>query len=372
MEYIIFGVDHYNTLGLARSIGKSTGKRCMIICIPSRARGLSKRSIYVRDYIEVDNLEEGYEFLLRHAKEYEGSFLFTMDDKTMSFLDERYDQWKDHYNGFNAGESGRITRYMNKYTILQLAKECGLKILDTVVLNRHDRLPDDLEYPVITKSISPVVGGWKSDVHICHDKKSLEEAMTVIQSDEVLIQKYIEKTNEYCIDGFCAKHGTVMFNGIESNYKYLIPGYYSPYLDVRNFSNPDGIQKPLEDMMRKIGFTGIYSIEFLIYNGEYYFSEINFRNSTWSYASTIAGMNLPYLWMRYTLFGPSMRLSTVEVPDNFTAMVEPIDYNLRVVKGDMKFTDWLKECISTDCKFYYDQDDPHPVAYMLDNLQNFM
>ena len=60
-----------------------------------------------------------------------------------------------------------------------------------------------------------------------------------------------------------------------------------------------------------------------------WFSEVNFRNSTWSYASTVVGMPLPYLW--------ALAMKEGKIPDKsykhfdkFEAMVEPIDYGKRV------------------------------------------
>ena len=130
------------------------------------------------------------------------------------------------------------------------AKRNGLKVLETVVVERGE-MPENLEYPIITKSISPNVGGWKSDVHICYSEVELIEAYKHIEAPTVLIQRFIEKKNEYCIDGFCINQGKDMFNGIASVYNYLIPGYYSPYMTVSNF--PDGeISRSLQKMMEEI------------------------------------------------------------------------------------------------------------------------
>ncbi len=301
-EYIIFAMDHYNPLGLVRSLGEE-GIAPIVIAEKSKT-DISSYSKYVKEYIRVDTVEEGYQILMdRFAVGHDcRPFLFTCDDRTVEFLDRHYDEWKAFFIGFNAGENGRIGKFMDKYEILQLAQKHGLKCLDTVLAERGS-VPDGIEYPVITKSVSPVVGGWKADVHICHSEKELLGAYEKISAPQVVIQKYIDKQNEYCIDGFCTAKGNIMFNAIESTYNYTIPGYYSPYMTVNNFSQ-EGIGEALAAMMREIGFEGIYSIEFLIdQDGTYYFSEINFRNSTWSYASTRAGMNLPVLWAQTMLEG---------------------------------------------------------------------
>lgn len=294
--------------------------------------------------------------------------MITCDDRTIEFLDCRYDEWKDKFIGFNAGSAGIISKYMNKFEILELAKKHGLNTLDTICVDKG-AVPDNLEYPIITKSISPVVGGWKSDVHICRNEEELTAAYRKIKAPKVIIQKFIDKKNEYCIDGFCADKGNIMFNAIESTYNYLIPGYYSPYMTVKNFSNPD-IEGALDSLMKEVGFEGVYSIEFLIdQDGNYYFSEINFRNSTWSYASTKAGMNLIVLWAEAMLSGTLKKNPARAIKDGFTAMVEPIDYGKRVPTGRAEWGEWLRDFREAKCPFYYNKDDIEPFLYMCRNWE---
>ncbi|WP_204162703.1 ATP-grasp domain-containing protein [Sporofaciens musculi] len=259
---------------------------------------------------------------------------------------------------------------MNKYKVLELAKKYGLKTLDTVCVKKNV-IPKGIEYPVITKSISPVEGGWKADVHICHSENELKIAYEKIKASTVILQKYIEKKNEYCVDGFCADRGRIMFNAIESTYNYLIPGYYSPYMTVKKFNNPD-LREAMEGIMKEIEFEGIYSIEFLIDQDDtYYFSEINFRNSTWSYAATCAGMNLPVLWAKAMVSG---KLETAEEDiwvEDFMAMVEPIDYGKRVKPKEIGLGEWLIDFKEAKCAFYYNKEDPEPFIHMCKNWEKF-
>lgn len=359
-EVIIFAMDHYNPLGLVRSFGEE-GIHSIVVAQKSRI-DISRYSKYTKEYIAVETTQEGYDLLLSRYPEADFDnrpFLLTCDDKTIEFLDNRYDEWKNRFIGFNGGNKGVITKYMDKYVILEAAKRHGLKVLDTITVDKGE-MPKNMEYPIITKSISPVVGGWKSDVFICYTEDELKEAYTKIRAPKVIIQKYIEKKNEYCLDGFCAKNGEIMFTSIETTYNYLIKGYYSPYMTVKNFDKPE-IKKPLEDLMREIGFEGIYSIEFLIdQDDQLYFSEINFRNSTWSYASTCAGMNLPMLWTEAMLLGKEPVNAIREIPDGFMAMVEPIDYAKRVKSGQITQGEWLKDFKEAKCGYYYSSEDPEP------------
>lgn len=356
-QFIVFALDHYNPLGVIRSLGEN-GIRPIYIAVKHRV-DLGVKSKYLSECHKVNTIEEGYNLLIEKYGTVKGNipFLITCDDKTTGYLDDRYDELKVKFLFFNAGESGRIQKYMDKNIILQLAKKHGLKILDTRVVNKGE-IPEDLEYPIITKSISPNVGGWKSDVHICNSADELTKAFEKIEAPQVLIQKYIEKKNEYCLDGFCTKNG--MFHAIASKYNYLIPGYYSPYMTLSELEDEE-MKKSLEGMMKEIGFEGIYSIEFLIdQEDNYYFSEINFRNSTWSYAATKAGMPLPVLWAEAMLSGRIDNSKYKSIQEGFTAMVEPVDYAKRVETGKISLADWLIDFKEANCGFYYSAEDPEP------------
>lgn len=366
-KFIVLAVEHYNTLGLIRSLGEY-GIAPIYIAIKGRTTVASK-SRYVRDCYYVETCEEGYHVLIeKFGNETLKPFVLSIDDKTTSFMDYRYDELKERFIFFNAGKAGRINQYMDKYKILQIAKKHGLKILDSWECEKG-KVPVGISYPVITKAISPVVGGWKEDVHICNSEEELIQAYDAIVAPHVMIQKFIEKKNEYCLDGFCAAKGSLMFNAIESTYNYLIRGYYSPYMTVRNVSKPE-IESKLNAMMKEIGFEGICSVEFLIdEDDEYYFSEVNFRNSTWSYAATKVGMPLPVLWAKAMIEGVLDIDAYKTIPDKFTAMVEPIDYGKRVDTGKISAAEWLADYKDAGCLFYYDTYDREPYYEMMKNWE---
>lgn len=358
--FIVFALDHYNPLGVIRSLGEN-GISPVFIAVKHKF-DIGIKSKYLSKYFSVNSVEEGYEILM---KKYGGAakdnlpFLITCDDRTTGFLDQRFDELQGRFLFFQAGKRGRIEEYMNKKKILGLAKRHGLHVLESYTVSRGE-IPGGLQYPVITKSISPNIGGWKSDVYICRTEDELKKAYENIKAETVLLQKYIEKKNELCLDGYCINRGKDMFFGIASTYNYQIPGYYSPYMTVSSFQNQE-IEKALRAMMKEIGFEGIFSIEFLIdQNDLYYFLEINFRNSTWSYASTRAGMPLPVLWAESTLKGSVGKHSHKTISEGFTAMVEPVDYAKRVESGKIDCAQWIIDFKEADCGFYYAKDDPGP------------
>ncbi len=281
-------------------------------------------------------------------------------------MDEHYVDYYGKFIFFNAGKPGRITEFMNKYNILQLAKKHGLNTLNAVAV-KNGEIPKDVEYPIITKSIAPNIGGWKSDVHICETKDELIDAYKTIKSPIVLIQQYLDKKNELDLEGFSIDKGNKTFISIALSQKYNIKGYYSPYHDVKNFCDK-ALNSALSSMLKEIGFEGIFEVNFLVdKNDVLYFSEINFRNSTWSYASTCAGMNLPLLWIESMMSGTIPDDAYKPITPPFTDMVEPIDYQKRVVDRGYNVEDWFKDLKATKCKYYYNEDDPKPFITMITN-----
>lgn len=368
---IVMAIEHYNPLGQIRSLGEA-GVRPIYIAIKGRLK-IASLSKYISKCHYVDNVEEGYKVLLKEygdvvSKTGLKPFLFCSDDKGVGYLDLHYNELQNKFIFFNAGKQGRINEYMDKHNILELAKKHGLNVLKDWVCKKGE-IPKDIEYPVITKSISPNVGRWKSDVHICHSKEELVEAYKNIEAPTVLVQKYIEKQNEYCMEGFSANKGNDVLIAIVSTYNYLLPDYYSPYMTVKNMTN-DYIKNALKEMFKEIGFEGVFEVEFLIdQDGTYYFGEINFRNSTWSYASTIAGMPLPVLWAKTQEQG-YMEKNVLKEFDKFTAMVEPIDYAKRVKTGEIELADWLKDFKEAKCCYYYSSDDTEPWHQCIKNWGN--
>ena len=359
-ECIVFGEEHYNPLGVIRSLGEA-GIKPIAVVLRNSGTPCTSKSKYIKKLYKVKTKEEGLNLIIEKFGNFkQKSFIFTCDDKITAMLDEKYDLLKDRFYFFNAGSAGRITQFIDKPNIYKLAEKHGLDVLKSIILKKGD-IPSEIEYPVITKPVNSNMGAWKHDMFICNNDDELKSAYKKIQSQELILQKYIVKKNEYCLDGFSINKGNDVFISIASTYKYFLPLSYSSYMDIFNFDKFD-LKEELDCIFKEIGFEGIFSIEFLIdQNDELHFLEINFRNSTWSYASTCVGMNLPKLWLECTLNGKIEADSIYKkIPQNYTAMVELNDYYARVVSKKIKLGDWIKECKKTDCLFMKGKNDIKP------------
>ncbi|MCI9381146.1 MAG: biotin carboxylase [Dorea sp.] len=365
---IVFALEHYNPLGLIRSLGEN-GINPIYISV--RRRGpVACLSKYISTCHHVDSVEEGYELLISiyGNEEYRPYVLFS-DDKTVGYFDLHYEEIKDKFIFYNAGKTGRINEFMNKEKILRLAEKHGFRVLETHVVNVGE-IPENLVYPVITKDISPNSGNWKSDVYICENEEELREAFAKISSPVVQIQRFVDKKNEYAIEGFTVDHGRQMFIGTTLLWKYLIKGYYSPYHDVTMMKDMN-MRKKLLDMFKEIGFEGLFEVEFLIdKDGTYYFLETNFRASAWNYSSTVVGMPLSFLWVK------SMEAEKIEQTDekefeNFTDMSEVIDYGKRVEGGMVSFAEWLKDFKEAKGTYYYNKNDMAPFEALYEHWDEY-
>lgn len=358
-KHIAFGIENYNTLGLIRSLGEH-GVKPICILIQGGSIRLASKSKWIGELHFVDSIEEGYKVIIQlFSAEINKPFLYACDDKTTSFLDHHYHEIMDKFYFSNAGKDHRVTYYMNKNNINILALKYGLNVLNSWVVQKGG-IPEDIEYPVITKSISSIEGGWKDDVFICQNEEELTIAYEKIKSETVLLQKYLVKKNELCLDGIIANHGDDFVITIAATYNYILPDKYSNAMTFTNFTDSK-LNKKINNMLREVGYTGIFCIEFLLDDeGKLYFCEVNFRNSGWSYASTRAGMPLPVLWAKACLGELDTEQCIVKIPKGFTAIVEFSDFDTRVRGKMISFGQWLKEVRSCNCLFYIGQKDWKP------------
>lgn len=367
-KVIVFAQEHYNPLGLIRSLGEN-GINPIFISV-KRKGPVACLSRYVSVCHHVDSVEQGFELLIReYGKEKVKPYVLFSDDMCIGYVDQHYDEVKDKFICYNAGCQGRINEFMDKQTILDMAKKHGFDILESVVV-KSGEIPSGLKYPVITKDISPTAGGWKSDVYICHSEDELREASQKITSPEIQIQPFVDKKNEFAIEGFAVNRGKEVFFGTALTWKYLIPGYYSPYHDVTMFKDKE-LGEKIRSLFEEIGFEGIFEVEFIIDKDDtYYFLEANFRASAWNYSSTVASMPLSYLWVKSMEAGHIDPADEKEFED-FTDMCEVIDYGIRVDGGKVSLVEWLRDFKAAKGTYYYNEKDMAPFEYLFEHWDEY-
>lgn len=362
---IVVGMEHYNPLGMIRALGEN-GIRPIYIGIKYKAP-VASSSKYVKDYYLVDSDQEALDLLINQfgsvvRETGKKPFVLFSDDSTVELFEQHYEKLKSGFIMFNAGGDGRIAKYMDKFEILECAKRHGIQVLPTEVVKRGE-FPKNVEYPIITKAISPNSGAWKGDVFICNNEAELKEAYKNIKSQTVIIQHFVDKKTEITYEGYTINRGKDMYIGVQCSYLYAVKGYYSTYF-INEPMTDSVLYAKINSMFEEIGFEGIFEVEFLVGpNEQKYFLEINFRSSPWSYFSHLAGNSIAYLWCVSMLTGSVPKANCFEP---FKGMVEPVDYLKRVEEGRCSLAEWLKDFKEAKCA-YYNPNDMEPYRILCEN-----
>jgi len=358
-RYIVFvSKDHYNPLGIVRTLGEA-GITPTVVVVKSKPQLVTK-SKYVGEKYIVSNPKEGIDLIIsKFGNEEERPFILTGDDVTVSILDDYYDRLKDHFYFFNAGEAGRVKEFMNKDIICSLAEKHGFNVPKTWKV-KNGEVPEDLEYPIFTKAVNSFGEEWKSIVFVCNNAQELKEAYSKIKSDEIIIQKYIEKIDEQGCEGFSVNHGRDVFFSVWNREAYHLPQQYAPVWFNSNPDNQDFMDKA-SAMLREIGFEGIFEFEFMLgKDNQLYFLEINFRNTVNGWETTCAGMPGVTLWCESMLQNRIVDNCYREIPDGFYTMAECFDYDVRVKEKILTRRQWAKEYKNANAKLYRGRNDFRP------------
>lgn len=364
-DFIVFCEDHYNPLGAVRSLGEE-GIAPYVILLANTEPRMVPYSKYVKGRVKmVETIEEGYQYLLAEFSNRDNKpFIISCSDNIESYLDMHYNELSQHFYFFDGGSQGQITRVMEKNEMSKLAIESGMLVPRTENV-KVGELPKGLRYPVMTKTTLSLIANWKKNVHICYNEQELLEAYKGIELDRINVQEYIEKENELCIDGVSINGGDEIYMPIQSSYIRFSPTSYGNYVLFEQYKESELYDK-IHSLFQKTCFSGVFCLEFIKgKDGNFYFLEINYRNSTWSYAHTYEGVNLLLIWARSVLKGKldTTGVTIRKVP--FIAMAEHNDFHDSVVTRRVSLWQWIKELKQCDCLFIYNKKDPKPFRRFL-------
>lgn len=298
---IILGADHHNTLGMVRSLGIK-GITTDVFIISRHSKIHVVHSKYINSLTCYPTDQDAVDALLAIKPVFgEKKVLLAGSDSISACIDRHYVQLKQNYVFFNA--KGFLLDLMNKETMVNIATEVGMNVPSHIVYKVGTHLPENIEFPCITKAISSIDGS-KSNTLICENRKELVDFLKTEGLCSLLqIEKYIEKEIEFQFIGVSLNGGETIIipghshisrpNGIQNT-------YYFPYKQ-NDPSFIDTLEKA-QAFIRKTGYSGLFSVEFLRgKDGVDYFLEMNFRNDGNAICVTDAGFNLPYIWYLYAI-----------------------------------------------------------------------
>ncbi|MDE2029685.1 MAG: acetyl-CoA carboxylase biotin carboxylase subunit [Alphaproteobacteria bacterium] len=177
----------------------------------------------------------------------------------------------------------------DKVTAKQTVKGLGLPTVpgsDGAIKDLDDarKTAKSIGYPVLIKAAA---GGGGKGMKVARDEASLEESLTLAKgearaafgNDEVYMEKYLEKPRHIEVQLLGDTHGNAVHFGerdcsIQRRHQKVIEEAPSPGLNAEERMSIGALAA---DVIRKLGYRGVGTIEFLYEKGKFYFIEMNTR-----------------------------------------------------------------------------------------------
>jgi acetyl-CoA carboxylase biotin carboxylase subunit len=188
------------------------------------------------------------------------------------------------------GPSPEHIRIMgDKVTAKQTVASLGLPVIrgsDGAVADEADALKvaKEIGYPVLIKAAA---GGGGKGMKVARSADDLPEALRLAQgearanfgNDAVYIERYLEKPRHVEIQLFGDSHGNAVHLGerdcsIQRRHQKLVEEGPSPVLPPEKRAEIGALAA---QTVRKLGYLGAGTMEFLYENGEFFFMEMNTR-----------------------------------------------------------------------------------------------
>ena len=177
----------------------------------------------------------------------------------------------------------------DKVTAKQTVKALGLPVVpgsDGAIesVAEGQKFAEEVGYPVLIKAAS---GGGGKGMKVVKKPEEFEEAFKTARTeakanfgdDTVYMEKYLTKPRHIEIQIFGDEHGNAIHLGerdcsIQRRHQKLVEEAPSPALSEEE---RDAIGSLAADVIRKMGYRGAGTIEFLYEDGKFYFMEMNTR-----------------------------------------------------------------------------------------------
>lgn len=363
-KVIIFGLEHYNSLGLVRAFGVNGIKPYGILVGKKNNRFdsyASKSKFWKKTWI-VDSEEEGINKIIDlFSNEKEKAVIVPSSDGAEVIIDQNLERLKKFFFVPGIGDKqGAVSRLMNKTTQAEWAHSIGLKTAESweLDLEKRNSIEQIKKYPCILK---PVLSseGEKSDIIKCENRKSAENAIATLVAKgykRILAQEFLTKDYEVELFGCITKNSRTTPYLLSKHLREWPP--IAGSVSCHEFIVDREYKKDAEEILSKIrdyGYTGNIDIELFMIQGELYLNEVNFRNSGDVYACFYNKVFYPVIWYLDIIGNDTSNFNTYYDNSKY-AMNETTDFR-HVIFGKLRFKEWLeyyKNCADFALKFKKD------------------
>ena len=291
------------------------------------------------------------------------TILIPDSDFSAAAIDRHQERLREHFLFPHIHHTpGAVEHWMHKTVQKALAAELGLNVTRGCTVQVRGgayEMPAEVRYPCFTKPLATISGG-KGFLRRCDDEAALRRVLDGVAQKfpdtDVLVEDFKPIDTEYAVVGFSDGENVVMPGIIEfianskSHFGIAREGKIRP---VAGF---EAVLAQFADFVRRVGFFGLFDIDFYESGGAMYFGEMNFRFGGSGYAYTAMGANLPVRYV-YALRGESCETQAVTGTATFV--------NERMAVEDWNFLYLTEEEMRAvnsraDIRFVYDERDPAP------------
>lgn len=268
---------------------------------------------------------------------------------------------------------GAVLEWMVKMRQKELAREIGLEVASSCVVDikQHQYvIPTDVRYPCFTKPLTTAKGGGKRIFRRCDNEMELRAALDFaagIMDMQVLVEDFKPIETEYALVGF-SNGSEVIIPGIIQILEMAHGGHFGvackgKVMPVDGF---DECISKFKQFVQRVGFVGVFDIDFYLSGGKLYFGEMNLRFGGSGYAVTKMGVNLPGMLVKHfngeSLNGMQKSITTIATYANERICFDDW-YNGYITYNDLK-----KMLSSVDILFIKDSNDMMPQKVFRRNL----
>lgn len=356
-KVIIWGVDDYNVLGLFRSLRHEYEITFMVFQGVKKCASLSK---YCSRLVETSSLEDGLKYLLdNYHDECNKVVIINSNDLIAEFLDLHREELSKYFVVPGTSNPGSLRKIDNKAIMTSMAKELGFDIPVSMVC-KWDSIIHDVEYPCLLKPTQQTLGKYNEfKFKVCKNEGELKRLLRFVRKESTFIlQQYIPKESVALVYGCRTLDGKTYLAGVLEKDRFCDNGDGSHGVLLADF--PQYIKTELiEKFIEQVDFYGLFSVEFLIYEGKAYFIEVNWRNDGTSHLFYQAGANMPLLWVSSSLEGyVDSGISTKVALKSY--FIDEIFDEENVKRKVVSKKKWMKERDEATVFKYYDKDDIAP------------
>lgn len=357
---LVIGADHHNTLGIIESLGQK-GIMSYVLIVADVKKSFVLTSKYVVTGWICKKPSDIIDIMIRNFDESnEKTIVFSSYDDVSAVLESNSRKLESRFILPITSIDTPLSTIMSKEYMSSLARKVGLQVPRTWIVT-DSIVPEDIEYPCITKAISSIEG-TKRNMRICHNRETLESFLKQTEHcPTIQIQKFIMKEFEFQLLGCSLNSGEEVIisgrthidrpNGIDNTF-FLKFDKLEPWFQ-------DIVSKSIE-FVKATKYSGTFSIEYLHdINGCDYFTEMNFRNDGNAICQTAAGVNIPYIYYLYYSNGDykeELCNSTVRP----IYLMPEIYYFKCLTYGEFGLKEWWHNMKRTDCFITYFKGDTKP------------